>query len=101
MGMKIVKLNRNFTIYKNHKFEIGIKFASYDPNEAGVISKQAQKLFGTEAFMWKYYPNEPAKGDWASGFGNVGPSGRRPYWVYLRKESMLSMLLLSLETNNG
>ena len=99
--MKIVKLNRNFTIYKNHRFEIGIKFASYDPNGAGAMAKQAGKLFGTEAFMWKYYPNELVKGDWATGFGSPRPNGKRPYWVYLRNESMLSMLLLSLEASHG
>lgn len=96
--MKIVKLNGNFNIHKYHKFEIGIKFPRYTPGAAGAMTKVAQRLFGGEAFMWKYYPNEPAKGDWATAFGARDSSaGATPYWIYLRKESMLSMLMLSLD----
>lgn len=96
--MKIVKLNGNFNIYRYHRFEVGIKFARYIPAEAGAMTVVAQRLFGGEAFMWKYYPNEPAKGDWATAVGTRDSSaGATPYWIYLRKESMLSMLMLALE----
>lgn len=95
--MKIVKLNGNFNIYRFHRFELGIKFPMYN-TDANTIAKAAGRLFGSEAFMWKYYPNEPANGDWATAFGARDSAvGATPYWVYLRKESMLSMLMLSLE----
>lgn len=96
--MKIVKLNRNYKINKNHGFEIGIKFPRYTPGAAGAMTVVAHRLFGHEAFMWEYYPNEPAKGDWATAFGTRDSAeGATPYWIYLRKESMLSMLMLALE----
>ena len=99
--MKIVKLNGNFNIHKYHRFEIGVKFPMYD-TDAGSMCNAAKRLFGSEAFMWKYYPNKPVKGDWATAFGARDLSaGATPYWIYLRKESMLTMLMLSLEHNNG
>lgn len=99
--MKVVKLNNNFNIYKYHRFEIGLRFNIYGA-DAQSISKTAQRLFGSEAFMWKYTAGKPVKGDWATGFGKRDSSaGATSYWIYLRKESMLSLILLSLEHNNG
>jgi hypothetical protein len=95
--VKIVKLNNNFKIHRLHRFEVGIKFDMYG-SDAGSMCNVAKRLFGHEAFLWEYYPNEPAKGDWATAFGaHVSSAGRTPYWIYLRKTSMLSMVLLSME----
>lgn len=98
--MRIVKLNGNFNIYKYHRFEIGLRFDIYGA-DAQSISRVAQRLFGSEAFMWKYTNGQPVKGDWATAFGKRDSSaGATSYWIYLRKEHMLSMLLLSLENEN-
>lgn len=98
--MKIVKLNNNFRIYKYHKFEIGMKFdTGYDKN-THEIAATVRNCFDGEAFMWKYYYGKDAhklKGDWATGYGEKDRvTGTRPYWIYLRKESMLSLVMLSL-----
>lgn len=99
--MKIVNLNRNFTIHKNHGFEVGIKFDMGYSQDVRQLTTAIKKVLGSEAFMWKYYYGHDAKnvkGDWASAFGRKDPStGMQPYWIYLRKESMLSLVMLSLD----
>lgn len=95
--MKIVKLNNNFKIHRLHRFEIGLKFDTYGKG-GSEFESAAQKLLGNEAFMWKYHSTELIQGDWATAFGaHVSSAGRTPYWIYLRKTSMLSMVLLSME----
>lgn len=97
--MKIVKLNRRFTIYRNHGFEVALRFEGYTP-EARRYEKAVKSVLGSECWLWKWYnsANEKVKGDWASGWSNPTKSGdSRPYWLYLRKESSLSAVMLVVE----
>lgn len=97
--MKIVKLNRNFNIHKHHGFEVGLKFGLWDRNAQQVERVVADRL-GNQSWSWKYHPGEKIKENWASGFGKHVKGERPPYWIYLRNESMLSLVMLSLEHNN-
>ena len=94
--MKIVKLNRNFNIYKNHGFEVGVKFEIW-----GAVAREFEQVvadrLGSQAWLWKHYPNKNIKGNWACGFGKRTKGEATPYWVYFRKESMLSLVLLSID----
>lgn len=94
--MKIVKLNRNFTIHKNHGFEVGIKFDMWgvDARDFGDV---VATRFGDQAWAWKWNPADKIKEDWACGFGKRVKGESTPYWIYLRKESMLSLVMLSLD----
>lgn len=94
--MKIVKLNRKFNICKNHGFAVGIKFEMWDL-EAQRFERTAAKRLGNQSWSWKYHPGEKIKENWASGFGKQVKGGMTPYWIYLRNESMLSLILLAIE----
>jgi hypothetical protein len=101
--MKIVKLNRRFNIHKNYGFQVGLKFGSWDDN-AREVEEFCKKRFGKEAWGLRYnYPAAIRKadtGDWSSQFGQKAKSDKRtPYWIYLRNESMLTMLMLGVEHN--
>ena len=95
--MKIVKLNRNFNICKNHGFEVGLKFDIWN-KEAQQVERAADRCLGRQSWSWKFHPGEKIKENWASGFGKRDTAvGATPYWIYLRNENLLSMILLTLE----
>lgn len=94
--MKIVKLNRNFNIHKNHGFEVGLKFDMWD-KEAQRFERAVANRLGNQAWAWKWNLGKKVEEDWAAGFGKRVNGEAAPYWIYLRKESMLTMLLLSLD----
>lgn len=99
--MKIVKLNRRFKIHKNHGFQVGLKFESWD-QDARDVETFCKKRFGKEAWGLKYsYPGavcKADKGDWSTQFGRkVEHDKLTPYWIFLRNESMLTMLMLGME----
>lgn len=94
--MKIVKLNRNFNIHKNHGFEVGLKFDIWGL-EARYFENLVSDRFGDQAWLWRHYPASKVKGDWAVGFGKRVKGEATPYWIYLRNESMLTLVMLSLD----
>ena len=94
--MKIVKLNNNFNIHKHHGFEVGLKFDMWDL-DARDIERAIAARFGEQAWAWKWNLGKKVKGDWATTFGKRVKGEGAPYWVYLRRESMLSLVLLSIE----
>lgn len=94
--MKIVKLNRNFNIYKNHGFEVGIKFDMWG-REAQRFERVVAERLGHQAWAWKFHPDEQIKENWAAGFGERRESASTPYWIYLRNENLLSLILLAIE----
>lgn len=95
--MKIVKLNRNFTINRNYGFELGLKFDSWG-NNAGEIEKELQARYGNSAWGWKFGFSKNIKEHWSNGFGQRDAKTKStPYWIYLRKASMLTVLRLTLE----
>ena len=98
--MKIVKLNRRYTIHRVHGFEVALRFDQWGTHVTS-IERIVRNLLGEQAWMWKYDQTNRVKGNWASGFGQHRTTGSTPYWIYLRKESSLSAVLLSLDANNG
>lgn len=90
--MKIVKLNNRFKIHQLQGFELALRFDSYGP-EAREYEKIVNTVCGKECWLWKWQRGQT--GDWATGWSNATKSGEsRPYWIYLRKESLLSAVLL-------
>jgi hypothetical protein len=91
--MKIVKLTSQFNAKKKHGFEIGIKFNGYWDN-GYAVEDACKNILG------KYpYFKEKHQRTW------YGEHGRKrdpkteiyPYWIYLKKESYLTAVLLSLK----
>lgn len=88
--MKIVKLNNRYTIYRLHRFEIGLKFPDpylTDGEDLMAIKRVMGNQFGPEEFSWRVRGSFAGK--WATATGKDFAR-----WIYLRDEKMLSVLLL-------
>jgi hypothetical protein len=86
--MKVVKLNRRYKAYKEG-FTHALRFDHWEKN-AGDIEQFLTKRYGSQ-YNW----NKP-QSQWTSGFGSrPSSSDSRPYWINLRRESDVSMILLS------
>jgi hypothetical protein len=87
--MKIVKLNRRFKQFRDHGHTIALRFNSWGP-KCRDLEKIAERRLGGSG--WNRY------GDWCAYFGaSNGHSDRRTYWISFRRESDLTMVLLSAD----
>jgi len=86
--MKIVKLNRRYTAYKSG-FTHALRFTTWGKS-AGEIEQFLTKRYGHQ-YSW-----QRERGQWSSNFGSP-PRGEtvRPYWINLKNEADISMILLS------
>lgn len=94
--MKIVKLNRKYNINKYHGFEVALKFDFWN-TEARDTEQVCRTHFGDHAWDWKWNLKKAIKGNWATKFGDKEKDKPTPYWIYLRKHSMLTMLKLATD----
>ena len=87
--MKIVKLNRRFKMFREHGHVVALRFTEFNLN-ARVIEKVCKEKFRTSSW--------DAQGPWHGRFGTrPDPFSSRPYWISFRKESDLTLVLLSVE----
>lgn len=86
--MKVVKLNRRHNAFKQG-FTHALRFNTWH-QKAGEIENFLSQRYGGQ-FYW-----DRNRGQWSSGFGSA-PRGftSRPYWINLKNESDISMILLS------
>ena len=84
--MKVIKLNRRYKLYKEHGYQVGLKFDCWD-TDARAVENICKEMFGCK--QW-----DPGKSDWYEYFGKRVVFGSTPYWIMLRKESHLSMVML-------
>jgi len=90
MGMKVVKLNRRFKQFKEHGHTVAIRFESYEPAKVAAYEKICRARLRGHGY------NRDA--DWASYFGHAPNTfSARPYWITFRKESDLTLVLLSAD----
>ena len=93
--MKIVKLTNRFNAKKKYGFEIGVKFNSYwDGNE---IEHACRNMLGKYSFF-----HDRNNSAWYGETGKAKDSKTEmyPYWIYFKKESYLTMVLLKLNQEN-
>jgi hypothetical protein len=84
--MKVVKLNRRFKQYKNHGHVIAVRCKSWLEEGVPLENICCAKL-GAQGYM--------PSNDWHSYFGKANGHGRRPFWITFRRESDLTLVLLS------
>lgn len=84
--MKVIKLNRRYKLHKKHGYQVGLKFDCWD-EQARAIEKICEEMFGLRAW-------NPEQADWYEYFGKRVVRGSTPYFIMLRKESHLSMVML-------
>ena len=85
--MKVVKLNRRFKQFREHGHTVALRFDSWS-KAAGAMERVVPDRLGGSG--WNRYA------DWCSYFGKSnGHSDRKTYWITFRRESDLTLVLLS------
>ena len=88
--MKIVKLNRRFKQFKENGHTVALRFESYQPQTIAAYEKICRARLRGHGY------NREA--DWYSYFGHAPNSNSpRPYWITFRRESELTLVLLSVD----
>jgi hypothetical protein len=88
MDYKVIKLDKRYKNYRKHGHTIGLKFVNWYPKKASDIENFLRKSYGDR---YVRYP----KWDWY--IGKYSNDHRcHPYYVTLRDESMLMMLMLAV-----
>jgi len=97
--MKIVKLNRRHTAFKKWGFPIGIRFDAWD-DTARAADTYLSNTYNTASYQRPDCSWSKVRVQWYGNWGNKSKNfkdlcPRRPYWIYLRNEADLTMLVLS------
>lgn len=88
--MKIVKLNRRFKMYQDG-FTHALRWNRWDHSKINPYEKVFAKLYGRASYDYR-------TAAWASMFGiSQGTNGYKPYFIYVRNESMITAALLGVE----
>ena len=84
--MKIIKLDKRFSMYKEG-YTHAMRWSRWEPGIINPYENAMSKMYGDR---W-YSKNN----SWTMGFGIKGKSAEfTPYFIYVKSESMLTMLLL-------
>ena len=87
--MKIVKLNRRWNQYKEHRHTVAFRFDSWTETAKRIEDKLRQL---TNTGGWT------KSAEWYSYFGKAPPGYRpRPYFITMRDESLMSAVLISVD----
>ena len=97
--MKIVKLNKRHTAFKKFGFPIGIRFDCWD-DSARAADVYLSNAYKTSSYQRPDSAWSTVRVQWYAAWGNKSKNfkdltPRRPYWIYLRNEADLTMLMLS------
>lgn len=88
--MKVVKLNRRYKAYKEG-FTHALRFDQWGKH-VGDIEQFLTNRYGRQYLWHKRHANS----QWTSGVGSRPSStDSRPYWINLRNEADITMILLS------
>lgn len=91
--MKIIKLDNRHTA-KRYGFNYALRFDTY-VKEAGKVEDFLRKIHGPAVFLRKY------NGPWYGEFGSYSASWKRLYWINVRSEADITLIILSGVTNEN
>jgi hypothetical protein len=86
--MKVVKLDRRFRQYKQHGHVIAVRCDTW-LGEGIPLEKICCAKLGDRGYM----PDN----DWYAYFGKNNGRANRPFWISFRRESDLTLVLLSAQ----
>jgi hypothetical protein len=90
--MKIVKLNRRFSMHRDYGHAVALRFDSYDPAISAKYEQAATRLFGSQYANWRDYPH------WRAYFGAAsGHTPQKPYWITFRDPAHLTAVMLRVD----
>jgi hypothetical protein len=89
--MKIVKLNRRFSMHRDHGHAVALRFETWN-DQANKYEMAATRLFGSQYANWRDYPH------WRGYFGAAsGHTPRKPYWITFRDPAHLTAVMLRVD----
>jgi hypothetical protein len=92
--MKVIKLNHRFKRF-NEGFTHAIRWDSWSYNKIGRYENFLADAYG-------YHQYRPTTSSWYAGFGTRSPkTGYKPYYIYVRNESMITAALLAVQFKGG
>ena len=100
--MKIVKLSNRHKAHKKWGFAVGIRFTEYG-SDARQVCEYLENAYKTYSYQKPYWRWSDTKIEWYADFGNrparsihiMNDYRPRPYWIYLKNEADISMLILT------
>lgn len=88
--MKIVKLNRRFRQFKEQGHVVALRFYSAYGDQVRAVEKVCREKLRGGGWLREH--------DWYSYYGKPPNSqSPRPYWITFRRESDLTLVLLSVD----
>jgi len=92
--MKVIKLNRNFKKF-SEGFTHAMRWDSWVFGNVGVYEN-----FLSDAYGYHHYT--PGTSSWYTGFGaRCRKTGYKPYYIYVRNETMITAALLGVQIKGG
>lgn len=90
--MKVIKLNGKYRLFKEHRYQAGLRFDTYGNNVRNIENSCRERLGPSGRFQ----PGrlQPCDSNWTSYFGKRNVYAATPYFIMFRKESDLSFVLL-------
>jgi hypothetical protein len=89
--MKIVKLNRRFSMHRDHGHAVALRFETWNDQSAR-YEHAAIRLFGSQYANWRDYPH------WRGYFGKASShTPRKPYWITFRDPAHLTAVMLKVD----
>lgn len=100
--MKIVKLSNRHKAHKKWGFAIGIRYNDYRIDSRRVC-EYLESIYKTASYQKPDWRWSNTKIEWYADFGNrparsthsMNDYRPRPYWIYLKNEADISMLILT------
>jgi hypothetical protein len=92
--MKVIKLNRRFKKF-SEGFTHAMRWDSWSYNKIGHYEN-----FLSDAYGYHHY--RPTASSWYAGFGaRSQATGYKPYYIYVRNESMITAAMLGVQIKGG
>ena len=92
--MKTIRLNRRYKLYKEHGYQVGLKFADYYTNtsqkKVQAIETACRNMFGNSGW---YAGNS----DWTSYRQPARMNQPAVYFIMFRREADMTMILLKAQ----
>lgn len=94
--MKVVKLNRRYRANRLYGFSHAIRYDVWITSDATVAERYLEKVYKTSSYQRPDSRWGKGPVNWYGEFGHRPKGSKmRPYWIYLRNEADVTMLLLS------
>jgi hypothetical protein len=91
--MKIIKLNRRFSMHRDHGHAVALRFSTWNQT-AAKYEQAVHDMLGSQ-YEWTNWQNYP---HWRGYFGKAsGHTPQRPYWITFRDPAYLTMVILRVD----